>query len=785
MKREWCFVFSLLMFSLSHAQYKVRFVLRENTFIKHKNIYVTGTFSNWDSTANRNYLLQTSGKNERSIVLNLTGGVHRYKFHRGSWITVEKQYNADEVPDRIVTIRKDTTFKDSVFGWRDEIITDKKIALALEKADSNKIRIMAAIARIYAFWPEFYNADSALYYAQSALLIQQNIKASVQSKQQSQTHFSYQLWNLQEIIASLLHSLGNYPKSLELRFENLKLAENGKTDWAIIESSSKITTDYYSMKDYGNVLVYGKRIDSIVQKMSSRDENYEWSNWTANHIIADAYYKLNKLDSALYYARKMQAFQFDKIWGGWIVIGNLLLADIFSADGNIDSAFVYYRKTIGVASAFKALKSVAEIQAGMARLFQKTGRLDSALIYAQNALVFFQTNTAEVRAWGENRDSYVAEISPMLAELYKAKGQLDSAYKYLRLSVTIKDSLYNSDKVRQFQTLGFNEASRRQQLEQQSREAKQEYETKIKIYGLISVITGFGILAFVLYRNNKHKQKANALLQIQNQEIETTLKELKTTQTQLIQSEKMASLGELTAGIAHEIQNPLNFVNNFSEVNIELLDEMQQEIKKGNATDALEISDDIKQNLQKTAHHGHRADAIVKSMLQHSRKNTGQKEATDVNALVDEFLRLSYHGLRAKDKSFNAVLETHFDPNLGKLNIVNQDISRVFLNLFNNAFYAVNEKRKSADGAYEPTVQVTTTKTNNGVEIKVRDNGTGIPEKVLEKIYQPFFTTKPTGEGTGLGLSLSYDIITKGHGGQLKVETKEGEFSQFIIYLKA
>jgi signal transduction histidine kinase/ketosteroid isomerase-like protein len=264
---------------------------------------------------------------------------------------------------------------------------------------------------------------------------------------------------------------------------------------------------------------------------------------------------------------------------------------------------------------------------------------------------------------------------------------------------------------------------------------------------------------------------------------EEALQELQVTQKQLIQSEKMASLGELTAGIAHEIQNPLNFVNNFSEVNLELIDEMKTELNQGNTSDALEITDMLGQNLEKIAHHGKRADSIVKSMLQHSNKSSGEKEPVDINALVDEYLRLSYHGLRAKDKSFNAIMETHFDPAAGKINVAGQDIGRVLLNLFNNAFYAVNEKKKTADDSYQPTVQVTTTRSESGIEIKIKDNGTGIPEKALEKIYQPFFTTKPTGEGTGLGLSLSYDIITKGHGGEMKVETKEGEGSEFIIII--
>ncbi|MBA3284515.1 MAG: two-component sensor histidine kinase [Nitrosopumilus sp.] len=278
-------------------------------------------------------------------------------------------------------------------------------------------------------------------------------------------------------------------------------------------------------------------------------------------------------------------------------------------------------------------------------------------------------------------------------------------------------------------------------------------------------------------------------LQVEKNRAESAFTELQSTQQQLIQSEKMASLGELTAGIAHEIQNPLNFVNNFSEVNLELIDEMKTELKQGNTSDALEITDILGQNLQKIAHHGKRADGIVKGMLQHSSKSSGSKEPVDINALVDEYLRLSYHGFRAKDKSFNAIMETYFDSSIGKVNVVGQEIGRVLLNLLNNAFYSVNEKKKHSQYAqwqnYEPRVYVSTEKQGDHILIKVKDNGTGIPEKVLQKIYQPFFTTKPTGEGTGLGLSLSYDIITKGHGGELKVETKEGEGSIFIIQLTA
>jgi two-component system, NtrC family, sensor kinase len=294
-----------------------------------------------------------------------------------------------------------------------------------------------------------------------------------------------------------------------------------------------------------------------------------------------------------------------------------------------------------------------------------------------------------------------------------------------------------------------------------------------------------------------------AALTLQKEELQKTVDELKATQAQLIQAEKMASLGELTAGIAHEIQNPLNFVNNFAEVTNELIEEMNEELNRGDVEEAKAIAADIKQNLEKINHHGKRADSIVKGMLQHSRKSTGQKEPTELNALADEYLRLSYHGLRAKDKSFNATLHTSFDDSIGKINLMPQDFGRVLLNLFNNAFYATQERQKAGahppdatsgqalNGGeeYRPTITLSTKRISlplgvGGVVITVADNGGGIPQKIVDKIFQPFFTTKPTGSGTGLGLSLSYDIV-KAHGGDIKLETKEGEGTAFIITLPA
>jgi signal transduction histidine kinase/ligand-binding sensor domain-containing protein len=299
------------------------------------------------------------------------------------------------------------------------------------------------------------------------------------------------------------------------------------------------------------------------------------------------------------------------------------------------------------------------------------------------------------------------------------------------------------------------------------------------IYALIFVGLIFTFDKFMRRRLIlKERERSREKELVQAKEIKQAYTELKSTQSQLVQSEKMASLGELTAGIAHEIQNPLNFVNNFSEVNKELIDELKEERakEKEQRNDVLEeeILTDINNNLDKINHHGQRASAIVKGMLQHSRSSDGKKEPTDINALADEYLRLAYHGLRAKDKTFNATLETDFDDSIDMVNIVSQDIGRVILNLITNAFYVVDEKKKAHAENYEPTVTVSTKKEGKKITIKVADNGSGIPKKVLDKIFQPFFTTKPTGQGTGLGLSLSYDIV-KAHGGELKVETKEGE----------
>ncbi len=445
------------------------------------------------------------------------------------------------------------------------------------------------------------------------------------------------------------------------------------------------------------------------------------------------------------------------------------LGEINYLQGNLPQARSYYNKAIEAAFGQKNNIALGAAMVNIAKLLNQQGSKDSAYYFARQSIQTYQPL---------NMDNLNVSAYNTMAEIFESSHQYDSAYFYLSMANVIKDSLQTTENSRQFQNLEFNEQTRQQELANE----KQKSKARLRMYGLVAGLAAIAVIAGILYWSNVRKRKTNAVLK-------KTLQNLKSAQDQLVQSEKMASLGELTAGIAHEIQNPLNFVNNFSEVNTELIEELEQEVNKGNLDEVKSIAKDIKDNEQKINHHGKRAGAIVKGMLQHSRSSSGQKEPTDINALVDEYLRLAYHGLRAKDNSFNATIKTDFDESVGSINIIPQDIGRVILNLITNAFYAVTEKKKQSDDNYEPTVIVKTSKIppsgGGGTLISVRDNGSGIPQKILDKIFQPFFTTKPTGQGTGLGLSLSYDIITKGHGGELRVETKEGEGSRFIIILPA
>lgn len=428
------------------------------------------------------------------------------------------------------------------------------------------------------------------------------------------------------------------------------------------------------------------------------------------------------------------------------------------------------KKALSAANASNSPAEAVDDCNGIARLYMGRGEPDSAVYYAKKALSL--TSPA-------NYQPGVQQSAVLLADIYEKEHTPDSAYKYLKLTIRIKDSLYSRQNSEDVQKATTNEQPNQRGLEKQ----RERTADQLQMYGLTGAILFILIVALLQWRNSRNRKQANALLQQRTGEIENVTEQLQLTQKQLIQSEKMASLGELTAGIAHEIQNPLNFVNNFSEVNIELISEMQTELENGTTEEVVEILEDIKQNLEKIRHHGKRADGIVKGMLQHSRAGSNIKEPIEINKLADEYFRLTYHGLRAKDKSFNAELVTHFADNLPLVNAVPQDIGRALLNLFTNAFYAVNQKQKNSPANYHPTVTLSTETGGGYVLIKVKDNGDGMPENIKDKIMQPFFTTKPTGEGTGLGLSLSYEIVVNGHGGMIEVDSKQGDFTEFIIKL--
>ena len=580
---------------------------------------------------------------------------------------------------------------------------------------------------------------------------------------------------------------GNYVKALDYHYRAIREGELSKNESLLAQVYNQLAHIYKDREDFTKAI----ELYQISREYADRGNMQVF--WPYMNLGA-VYLGNRQPDSSLYFSR----LAYNRILAADSLISKQFLPYIL---GNIGAAYSFMKKEPEALNAFrnalaiinsptyKSLRQKQLLYTRIANHFKEIGKLDSCIYYAKLAItsventMFSYLNTKPAR---------------MLSELYEIQ-QADSSIKYLKLFLKTNEVINSTRVTQQLQMKAFEEKQRSLEVEQ----ARKEYRSRIQIYVLSGGIITLLLFAGLLFRNNKQKQRSNQLLQQQKLELQTTLDKLSATQSQLIQSEKMASLGELTAGIAHEIQNPLNFVNNFSEVNKELLVEMKDEMDKGNIADAQEIANDVISNEEKINHHGKRADAIVKGMLAHSRTSSGKKELTDLNALAEEYLRLSYHGLKAKDASFSATFHFEPDKNLPKVNVVPQDIGRVLLNLVNNAFYAVQERVKgetadvrseTADvrGApshvspftshYQPQVTVTTKNLGGKVEILVQDNGNGIPESIRDKIFQPFFTTKPTGEGTGLGLSLSYDIV-KAHGGEIKVETKAGEGSIFIIHL--
>jgi signal transduction histidine kinase len=554
--------------------------------------------------------------------------------------------------------------------------------------------------------------------------------------------------------------MGNYTKALECHYKSIAIATK-------IGNKSQIAFSYNQL---GNIYKDREENDKAIEiyriaLFFSEEGRGKIVKYAPPNNLGAVYLSQGKLDSSIYYSnRSLEVLQLTNQNQNIfipIILGNL--GGAYSRMNKKKDAEKYFQRALSIVAKpdYKSIRVKYLVFFTIAEHFRRNQQLDSCLYYAKMAITVLENTVFGY---------LMAKPAQLLSELYEGKNA-DSTVKYLRIYLKTNEVINSTRVTQQLQVMAFEEEQRKLELEQTRKEA----QVRLKIYFLIAGLLLVSIFGLLMFRNNRQKHKINTKL-------ENTLANLQATQKQLVQSEKMASLGELTAGIAHEIQNPLNFVNNFSEVSTELVDEMKSEIKKGNYDEVNVIADDVKQNLEKINHHGQRAADIVKGMLQHSRSSSGLKEPTDINALADEYLRLAYHGLRAKDIDFNATMKTDFDKSIGKIKIIPQDIGRVILNLITNAFYAVNEKSKQGIADYEPTVSVSTKKVNDKVEIKVTDNGNGIPANILDKIFQPFFTTKPTGQGTGLGLSLSYDIV-KAHGGELMVESKEGAGSEFLIQL--
>jgi signal transduction histidine kinase len=637
------------------------------------------------------------------------------------------------------------------------------LRLALSKAEVDSVRLTALSNLSFEYF--ISNPDSAIVFAQQAYDLAGKLK-----KPQAQA-------TMLNDMANAYAAVGDYVKGIQFYFKALRVFERLNDVAGIVKVYNNIGATYVQELNYKDALRF---LDTAALKWGTYEATHKLTNLSEreqrailNVNIGECFLYTGKIDSAARYLNLCYTDATKNNFSSLLDNIDRDLGEVEISRGNKPGALKYLVAAITLARSIDDVEMLSISYLSVSKLYHKFKQQDSAEVYASRA---FKT------ASDGKYEQDVLNAGKVLYTDYDEDHDLADAYKYFKLTTAAKDSLYSQDRVKQLLSMDFEEKNRKQEIA----EAQLRYREEVRMWALIAGIAVLLLLVLLFWRNARHRKQANLLLQEQKEEIESALEQLQVTQKQLVQSEKMASLGELTAGIAHEIQNPLNFVNNFSEVNIELISEMQTELETGTKEEVIDILEDIKQNLEKISHHGKRADSIVKGMLQHSRASSNVKEPTDLNLLADEYLRLAYHGLRAKDKSFNAELLTKFDETLPKVNIVPQDIGRVLVNLFTNAFYAVRKKQAIAGKGYKPTVEVKTSVPplgGQGAMLIIRDNGTGISDEIKDKIMQPFFTTKPAGEGTGLGLSMSYEIIVKEHGGNIDVVSKENEYTEFTLTL--
>ncbi len=572
---------------------------------------------------------------------------------------------------------------------------------------------------------------------------------------------------------------GSLPAALRSALQGLPYAEKGNDHITQARLQAELGNIYVELGNYNDA------IPVLLATLKNGEKLQDaFVMATALSLLGKAYQMLNDWPKSLHYYRKAVALNRKLGDSQSVVIDETNLAELYSKQGNYQQAFAYSLQARALARTNKDSFNLPPAELAVARAYLATHQLDSAIALARHG---FQLS----ERWHTRSNANLSSASSILAQAYARRGDFAPAYHYQSLWVSYQDSLAGAETQRKTSALryGYELGKKQDQITllTQARQLQRQ-----QLWGLLAGLAGTVLVAGLLGRNSYLKQRANralgeknAYIAQQRDDLDRTLVELRATQSQLVQSEKMVALAALTAGVAHEIQNPLNFVNNFSEVGLELATELAAETQKPTRDAALEtdLLADIRQNLLIINQHGRRAGDIVKGMLEHARADKGQRQPLDLNKAVEEYLRLAYQNIRLKNQDFILVRTLDLDPQLGLLPLVPQEIGRVLLNLFANAAYAVRQKAARLGPAYVPEVRVRTARQGGQVVLRVRDNGTGIPAAVIGKIFDPFFTTKPPGEGTGLGLWFSYDIITKSYGGTLTVATQEGEFTEFTLTL--
>ena len=648
------------------------------------------------------------------------------------------------------------------------------------KPDTNRVKLLNDITIAYYGYGNSISNESIIYANQALTLARQLM-------------WKKGMAGAYKVLGNIYAVKSDNPSALTAYLSGLKIAEEIKDKNQIVGITGNIGYLYSNLANYPLALAYYKKALKGHQELGNKSGVVNWLN-----NIGEVYSEQGEYAKALDY--RLKSLKINEAMGFRGVPKELNLDNVGLAYLNLadyPKALTYLQNGLKLSKANGTKQVLVRSYNNLSKLYLKIATDSNAtslttLLRSDKANTLKKANayvdSAVVLAKERGDLRYLYRAYQTRSQIQDALGEPQAALASYQDFIKTKDLVINQQNSNQIAVAtlqyDFDKKETAFKFKQQLSAVQLQQQKQQRTY-LLGGIGLLGVLLGLLVFGYTQKQKANTVIHQKSLQLEKSLAELRTTQTQLIQKEKMASLGELTAGIAHEIQNPLNFVNNFSEVSTELVTELEEEQRKPERNVELEaeLLSDLKRNLEKIAHHGGRASAIVKGMLEHSRMGTGEKQLTNLNTLADEYLKIAYHGLRAKDKDFNCELVTDFAPNLGKVDVMPQELGRVLLNLYNNAFYAVKEKQKTAPADYQPTVTVNTAQVNGYVEIRANDNGTGIAESVKAKIFQPFFTTKPTGEGTGLGLSLSYDIVTKGHGGSLRMVSREGEGTEFVIQL--